>query len=174
MFKKATIVAALAAAGFATIGGTAFAGERPDHGTSADGNVNQTGVVPVHGLNNVNVSPNLGCVANRPVEELTLQSIVGVVPVGVDVDDALKQPHLNVLSNGNVSTNVNDDSCTSNQGSSQAGDNTHGGTGAGDSKNGHKAGEGAGSENASGNGAGGLVGSSSVLGSGLGLGDSKR
>ena len=88
MFKKAVIVAALAAAGFATVGGTAFAGERPDHGKSADGNVNQAGVVPVHALNNVNVSPNLGCVANRPLEDLTAQSLVGVVPVGVDVDDA--------------------------------------------------------------------------------------
>lgn len=174
MFKKAVIVAALAAAGFATVGGTAFAGERPDHGKSADGNVNQAGVVPVHALNNVNVSPNLGCVANRPLEDLTAQSLVGVVPVGVDVDDALKQPHLNVLSNGNVSTNVNDDSCTSNQGSSQAGNNTHGATGAGGSKNSHKVGQGAGSENASGNGAGGLIGSTGVLGSGLGLGSTKR
>lgn len=175
MFKKAVIVAALAAAGFATVGGTAFAGERPDHGkSSADGNVNQAGLVPVHALNNVNVSPNLGCVANRPVEDLNAQSLVGLVPVAVDVDEALKQPHLNVLSNGNVSTNVNDDSCTSNQGSSQAGNNTHGATGAGGSKNSHKVGQGAGSENASGNGAGGLIGSTGVLGSGLGLGGTKR
>ncbi|TCO64458.1 hypothetical protein EV192_101234 [Actinocrispum wychmicini] len=175
LFKKAVVVAALAAAGFAGVAGTAFAGERPDHGhgRSTDGNINQTGVVPVHALNNVNVSPNFGCLANRPLEDLNAQSLVGLVPVAVDVDEALKQPHINVLSNGNVSTNVNDDSCTSNQGSSQAGSNTHGAKGAGDNVNVHKVGDSAGSHNASGNGAGGLIGSTGVLGNGLGLGKTK-
>ncbi|GAB3869330.1 hypothetical protein GCM10029964_001370 [Kibdelosporangium lantanae] len=170
IFKKAIVVATLAAAGFAAIAGSASAGELHGHGRSADDNTVQTGVVPVNALNNVNVSPNLGCVANRPVDDLNAQSLVGLVPVAVDVDDALKQPHINVLSNGNVSTNVTDDSCTSNQGSSQAGNNTHGATGAGHSKNVHKVGDGAGSHNASGNGAGGLIGATGVLGSGLGLG----
>lgn len=170
MFKKAVIVATLAAAGFAAIAGSASAGEYAGKGKSADDNTVQTGVVPVHALNNVNVSPNFGCLANRPLEDLNAQSIVGLVPVAVDVDEALKQPHINVLSNGNVSTNVNDDSCTSNQGSSQAGNNTHGATGAGSSSNHHKVGDNAGAHNASGNGAGGLIGSTGVLGSGLGLG----
>jgi len=174
IFKKAVIVAALAAAGFAAIAGSASAGEYHGKGRSADDNVVQTGVVPVHALNNVNVSPNLGCVANRPVEDLNAESIVGLVPVAAKLDDALKEPHINVLSNGNVSTNVHDDSCTSNQGSSQAGNNTHGATGAGSSSNTHKVGNGAGSKNSSGNGAGGLIGSTGVLGSGLGLGKSGK
>jgi hypothetical protein len=173
MFKKAVIVTTLAAAGFAAIAGTASAGEY-GHGRSADDNVVQTGVVPVHALNNVNVSPNLGCVANRPLENLTVQSLVALVNVGVDVDELLKQSHINVLSNGNTSTNVIDESCTSNQGSSQAGNNTHGSTGAGSSATVHKVGQGAGSHNASGNGAGGLIGATGVLGSGLGLGKSGK
>ncbi|MBE1465165.1 hypothetical protein [Kibdelosporangium phytohabitans] len=172
LFKKTVIVAALAAAGFAALAGTASAGEpghgqgnRPlvSHGKSADLNTVQQGLVPVNGLNNVNVSPNLGCVANRPLEDLNAQSLVGIVPVAVDVDEALKQPHINVLSNGNVSSTVEDNSCTSNQGSSQAGTNTHGATGAGDSSNGHAVGNAAGSENSSGNGAGGLIGSAGSL-----------
>jgi hypothetical protein len=174
MFKKAVIVAALAAAGFGALAGTASAGEHHGKGRSADDNVVQTGVVPVHALNNVNVSPNLGCVANRPLENLTVQSLVGLVPVGVDVDELAKQPHINVLSNGNVSTNVVDESCTSNQGSSQAGNNTHGSTGAGSSATVHKVGQSAGSKNSSGNGAGGLIGATGVLGSGLGLGKSGK
>lgn len=175
LFKKAVVVAALAAAGFATVSGTAFAGERPDHGRpdhgrTEDNNVNQAGVIPVNALNNVNVSPNLGCLAD--LDDLTVQSLVGLVPIGLDLDEALQQPHLNVLSNGNVSTSIEDESCTSNQGSSQAGNNTHGAKGAGGSKNVHKVGDKAGSENASGNGAGGLIGSTGILGSGLGLGKS--
>ncbi|ALG13373.1 hypothetical protein [Kibdelosporangium phytohabitans] len=161
VIKKAVVVAALAAAGFATVAGTASAVDHP--GKSADNNTVQQGLIPVNALNNVNVSPNLGCVANRPLEDLNAQSLVGIVPVAVDVDEALKQPHINVLSNGNVSTTVVDDSCTSNQGSSQAGDNTHGATGAGSSSNGHAVGNAAGSENTSGNGAGGLVGSAGKL-----------
>ena len=161
LFKKAVVVAAMTAAGFAAFMGTASAQDGP-HG-SADGNVVQQGLVPVNALNNVNVSPNLGCVANRPLKDVNAQSLVGVVPVGVDVDEALKQPHINVLSNGNVSTTVVDESCTSNQGSSQAGNNTHGATGAGDSSNGHAVGNAAGSGNTSGNGAGGLVGAAGPL-----------
>jgi hypothetical protein len=175
LFKKAIVVAALAAAGFAVAAGSASAGERPDHHgkSSADGNVVQQGLIPVNALNNVNVSPNLGCVANRPLENLTVQSLVGLVPVGVTANDLLAQPHLNILSNGNVSTTIQDESCTSNQGSSQAGSNTHGSTGAGDSENIHGVGNAAGSDNASGNGAGGLIGATGILGSGLGLGGSK-
>ncbi|ALG12082.1 hypothetical protein AOZ06_39095 [Kibdelosporangium phytohabitans] len=191
MFKKTVIVAALTAAGFAAAGGSAFAGEPADsqagkpetmqvtvhaskapakettHGKksthSEDNNVVQQGLVPVNALNNVNVSPNLGCVANRPLEDLNAQSLVGLVPVAVDVDELAKQPHINVLSDGNVSTTIEDNSCTSNQGSSQAGDNTHGATGAGSSSNGHAVGNAAGSGNNSGNGGGGLIGSAGHL-----------
>ncbi|ALG08290.1 hypothetical protein [Kibdelosporangium phytohabitans] len=190
LFKKAVIVAALSAAGFAAAGGSAFAGEpadsqdsikvtahakdsdakKPTHGKkiahgsdSNDNNVVQQGLVPVNALNNANVSPNLGCVANRPLEDLNAQSLVGLVPVAVDVDELAKQPHINVLSNGNVSTTIEDNSCTSNQGSSQAGDNTHGATGAGSSSNGHAVGNAAGSDNTSGNGGGGLIGSAGHL-----------
>ncbi|ALG12140.1 hypothetical protein [Kibdelosporangium phytohabitans] len=181
--RNAVIVAALATAGFAATGGAAFAGESADHDSakatvhtkqakkatngkkghgrddSNDNNVVQSGLIPVNALNNANVSPNLGCAANRPLENLNLQSLVGVVPVAVDVDELAKQPHVNLLANGNVSTTVQDDSCTSNQGSSQAGNNTHGSTGAGGSSNVHAVGNLAGSGNQSGNGAGGLIGS---------------
>jgi hypothetical protein len=172
LLKKMAAVAALAAAGVAASAGIASADEGAygaGH-SGGDSNTTQAGLIPVNALNNVDVSPNLGCVANRPLDDLNVQSLVGLVPIGVTANHVLQEPNLNLLSNGNVTTNIHDDSCTSNQGSSQAGNNSHGSTGAGSSTNVHADGNGAGSHNQSGNGAGGLLGTTGVLGSGLGMG----
>ena len=110
------------------------------------------------------------CRHNRTVPDLTAQSLIGVVPIGVGLNHLLEHANLNVLANGNVTTDIYDDSCTSNQGSSQAGNNSHGSTGAGDSYSSHSDGEKAGSDNdGAGMGAGGLLGSTGILGKGLGL-----
>ena len=67
-----------------------------------------------------------------------------------------------------TTTEVNDYSCTSNQGSSQAGNNSHHSTGAGSSYSKHSTGNGAGSHNSeNGEGAGGLLGGTGILGTGL-------
>ena len=153
--------------------GTASASPARHHMAGGDNRTSQSGLIPINALNNVNVSPNLGCVLNRPLDDNTIQSIVALVNVGVDLHHLLERLNqLNILSNGNVSTEINDDSCTSNQGSSQAGNNSHGSAGAGDSTNTHGDGNAAGSHNQSGNGAGGLLGATGLLGtaSALGLG----
>src|SRR5258708_4899295 len=116
LFKKAVIVAALAAAGFATVAGTASAGEWPSHQhtSSADGNVGQFGLIPVNALNNVNVSPNLGCLGQNLGKNLTVQSLIGLVPVGVTAPELLADGvDLDLLSNGNVHNHITDNSCTS-------------------------------------------------------------
>jgi hypothetical protein len=169
LFKKAAAIAALATAGVVVMAGTASASPSY-HRNGGDNNTRQSGLIPVYALNNVNVSPNLGCLANRPLQDLNVNDIISLVEIPLNLNHVLEHTNLNVLSNGNISTNVHDDSCTSNQGSSQAGNNSHGSTGAGDSSNVHGDGNGTGSHNQSGNGAGGLLGTTGLLGSGLGLG----
>ena len=171
--RKLAAIAALAAAGVVSSAGLASADEMSPYGEGhhgGDSNTTQAGIIPINALNNVNVSPNLGCALNRPVDDATVQSLVGVVPIGVTLNHVLQEPNVNLLSNGNITTNVHDDSCTSNQGSSQAGNNSHGSTGAGDSTNIHADGNDAGSHNQSGNGAGGLLGTTAVLGQAGGIG----
>ena len=171
--KNATIIAALASAGVVGMAGIASAAADDawnggsEHHKAGDNNVGQGGLIPVNALNNVNVAPNLGCLAHNTVPDLNVQSLVGLVPIGVGLNHLLEHTHLNVLSNGNIDTDVYDNSCTSNQGSSQAGNNSHGSVGAGDSSNTHADGTGAGSQNnGAGAGAGGLIGSSGLLGKG--------
>lgn len=176
--KNATVIAALASAGVVGMAGIASAADdawnsgAEHHNAGGDNNVGQGGLIPVNALNNVNVSPNLGCLAHNTVPDLNVQSLVGLVPIGVGLNHLLEHTHLNVLSNGNIDTDVYDNSCTSNQGSSQAGNNSHGSVGAGDSSSSHSTGDGAGSQNnGAGAGAGGLIGSSGLLGrGGLNLG----
>jgi hypothetical protein len=170
LLKKAATIAVLASAGVvATASMASAACDYPSYGHTHDGdnNVGQNGLIPVNALNNVNVSPNLGCLANRPLQDLTAQGLVGLVPVGVSLNHLLEHTNLNVLSNGDITTTIDDNSCTSNQGSSQAGNNSRGSTGAGDSSNEHAVGNGSGSHNPAGNGAGGLLGPTGILGGGL-------
>jgi hypothetical protein len=171
--KHATVIAALAGAGVVGMAGIASAatndawnGGKEAH-KAGDNNVGQGGLIPVNALNNVNVAPNLGCLAHNTVPDLNVQSLIGLVPIGVGLNHLLEHTHLNVLSNGNIDTDNYDNSCQSNQGSSQAGNNSHGSVGAGDSSSSHSSGDGAGSQNnGNGAGAGGLLGSSGVLGKG--------
>jgi len=171
--KHATVIAALASAGVVGMAGIASAAADDawnggsEHHKAGDNNVGQGGLIPVNALNNVNVAPNLGCLADHTVPDLTAQGLVGVVPVGVSLNHLLEHANLNVLSNGNITTDTYDNSCTSNQGSSQAGNNSRGSVGAGDSSSSHATGNGAGSQNnGAGAGAGGLIGSSGILGKG--------
>jgi hypothetical protein len=172
--RKLAAIAALAAAGVVSSAGLASADEMSPYGEghhhSGDSNTTQAGLIPINALNNVDVSPNLGCALNRPADDANVQSLVGLVPIGVTLNHVLQEPNINVLSNGNVTTNVHDDSCTSNQGSSQAGNNSHDSTGAGDSTNIHADGNDAGSNNQSGNGSGGLLGTTALLGTAEGVG----
>ena len=171
MLKKAATIAVLAGAGVMGSAGMAAADAccYPAAGPQGgDNHLHQEGLIAVNALNNLNVSPNLGCLADQTAPNLTAQSLVGVVPVGVTLNHLLEHANVNVLANGNTTTEVYDNSCTSNQGSSQAGNNSHGSTGAGSSASEHKAGEGAGSYNSeNGEGAGGLLGGTGVLGTGL-------
>ena len=172
--KHATAIALMAGTGLVGMAGVASAAADSawnggaEHHDGGDNSVGQGGVIPVNALNNVNVSPNLGCLAHNTVPDLTAQvPIVNLVPVLVNVNHLLDHASLNVLANGNVTTDTYDYSCTSNQGSSQAGNNSHGSVGAGDSVSSHNTADGAGSQNAgAGAGAGGLIGSSGILGKG--------
>jgi hypothetical protein len=172
LLKKAATVAVLASAGVIASAGIAAAcdschpGPGPRQGS--DDTLHQEGLIPVNALNNVNISPNLGCALDRTVPNLTAQGLVGLVPVGVAANHLLEHANVNLLANGNISTDVYDNSCTSNQGSSEAGNNSHGSTGAGSSADVHNTGNGAGSQNSeNGEGAGGLLGGTGVLGTGL-------
>jgi hypothetical protein len=160
MLKKAATLAVVASAGVMGTAGIASA-------DSGDNNVGQTGVVPVEALNNVDISPNLGCLLDQTAPDAAVQGVLGLVPIGANLSHALQNAHLDVLANGNVSTNVYDNSCTSNLGSSQAGENTRGSRGAGDSTSVHETGNGAGSGNShDGECAGGLLGGTGILGNG--------
>lgn len=179
--KHATVIAALAGAGVVGMAGMASASDSAWNGGMehhadgvGDNTVGQGGLIPVNALNNVNVAPNLGCLANGALTDLNVNDIISLVEIPLNLNHVLEHTHLNVLSNGNIDTDVEDRSCTSNQGSSQAGNNSHGSVGAGDSSNNHATGAGAGSQNdGNGAGAGGLLGSSGVLGKGgLNLGGS--
>jgi hypothetical protein len=171
LLKKAATIAVLASTGVMGTAGMAAAADchyptsSPQQG---DNGLRQDGLIPINLLNNVNVSPNLGCLADQTVPDLTAQSLVGLVPVGVSLNHLLDHANLNVLSNGNTTTDVTDNSCTSNQGSSQAGNNSRGSTGAGNSSSEHNTGNKAGSDNSeNGKGAGGLLGGTGILGTGL-------
>jgi hypothetical protein len=136
--------------------------------SQGDDHVRQEGLVDLNVLNNVDVSPNLGCLADQTVPDLTAQGLVGLVPVGVSLNHLLEHANLNVLANGNTTTDVYDNSCTSNQGTSQAGNNSHSAIGASDSSSNHSTGNGSGANNSqAGEGAGGLLGGTGVLGTGL-------
>jgi hypothetical protein len=167
--KKAATLAVLASAGVMGTAGIASADEGWYTGHQQNDNgVHQEGLIPINALNNVNVSPNLGCLADQTLKDLTVQSLVGLVPIGVTLNHLLEHTNINLLANGNTTTEVYDNSCTSNQGSSQAGNNSHGSTGAGSSYSDHKTGNGAGSHNSeAGKGAGGLLGDTGLLGTGL-------
>ena len=170
--KRATAIAALASAGVVGMAGIASAaaddarnGGREAH-KAGDNNVSQAGLFPVNTLNNVNLSPNLGCLAHNTVPDLTVTNGL-TSPIGASLNHLLQHVDLNVLSNGNITTDNYDNSCQSNQGSSQAGNNSHGSVGAGDSSSSHSSGDGAGSQNdgaGAGAAAGGLFGSSHLLG----------
>jgi hypothetical protein len=165
--KHATVIAVMASAGVMGAASMASAAADDFGHKAGDNSVGQGGLIPVNALNNVDLSPNLGCLAHNTVPDLTAQSLIGVVPIGLAFNHLLQHANLNVLSNGNINTDMYDNSCTSNQGSSQAGNNSHGSVGAGDSWNSHQDGNGAGSQNdGSGAGAGGLLGSSGLLGKG--------
>jgi len=170
LLKKVATIAVLAGTGVMGTAGLAAADEggwAAPH-SSSDNSLHQEGLVDVNALNNVDVSPNLGCLADGTLRDLTVQSLIGLVPIGVAANHALEHTSLNLLSNGNTSTEVEDYSCTSNQGSSQAGNNSHRSIGAGSSYSEHKTGEGAGSGNSkNGEGAGGLLGGTGILGTGL-------
>jgi hypothetical protein len=169
MLKKAATIAVLASAGVMGTAGIAAADEAghwaPQGG---DNHLQQNGLIPVNALNNINVAPNLGCLADGTLKDLAPEALVGLIPVGVDLSHLLQNANLNVLANGNTTTEIHDNSCTSNQGSSQAGNNSHGSTGAGSSYSKHNTGNGAGSGNKeNGKGAGGLLGGTGILGTGL-------
>jgi hypothetical protein len=172
LLKKAATIAVLASAGVMGTAGIAAADDggwpMPSPQSGGDDHLHQEGLVPVNLLNNVDVSPNLGCLLDQTVPDLTAQSLIGVVPIGVSLNHLLEHANLNVLANGNTTTDVYDNSCTSNQGSSQAGNNSHHSTGAGSSSSEHSTGTGAGSNNSeNGKGAGGLLGGTGILGTGL-------
>lgn len=170
--KHATVVAVLASAGVMGMAGAASATSYTpwdgpsDHKESSDNEVEQSGVIPVNALNNVNVAPNLGCLVSNPLQQLNVNDLVSVVELPLNFNHVLENG-VNILANGNVNTNTEDYSCTSNQGSSQAGNNSHGSEGAGDSSSSHNTANGAGSQNAgAGAGAGGLLGATGILGKG--------
>jgi hypothetical protein len=173
LLKKVSAVAVLAGAAVAGTAGIAFAcGCQPQRGhhphQGSDNTIKQSGLIPVNLLNNVDVSPNLGCLADGTASDLTAQSLIGLIPIGASLNHLLEHANLNVLSNGNTTTEVEDNSCTSNQGSSQAGNNSHRSEGAGSSSSEHNTGNGAGAGNAEdGEGAGGLLGGTGILGFGL-------
>ena len=159
MLKKAATIAIIASAGVMGTAGIASAYSGDDGSSSGDNGVGQTGLLPVNAVNNADVSPNLGCLLDRTAPDLTAQGLVGLVPVGVSLNHLLEHANLNVLANGNTTTDVYDNSCTSNEGSSQAGNNSNGSTGAGSSSSEHNTGNDAGSYNsANGEGAGGVSG----------------
>jgi hypothetical protein len=167
--KKAATIAVLAGAGvLGTAGMAAADGCCYEQGHQNDNGVRQEGLITVNALNNVNVSPNLGCLLDQTAPDTTVQSLVGLVPIGVTLNHLLEHTNLNVLANGNTTTEVYDNSCTSNQGSSQAGNNSHGSKGAGSSYSKHETGNDAGSHNyQAGKGAGGLLGDTGILGTGM-------
>jgi len=172
LLKKAATIAVLASAGVMGTAGMAAADDdgwqMPNPQSAGDNHTNQDGLVTINALNNVNISPNLGCLADQTARDLSVQSLVGLVPIGATLNHVLEHASLNVLANGNTSTEVNDYSCTSNQGSSQAGNNSHHSIGAGSSSSEHSTGNGAGSYNTKdGEGAGGLAGGTGILGTGL-------
>jgi hypothetical protein len=171
LLKKAATIAVLASAGVMGTAGIAAADDGGWQGAGShqgDDQLHQEGLIPVNLLNNVDISPNLGCLADNTLPDLTAQGLVGLVPVGVSLNHLLEHANLNVLANGNTTTDVYDNSCTSNEGSSQAGNNSHGSTGAGSSSSEHNTGNGAGSHNSeAGKGAGGLLGGTGILGTGL-------
>ena len=170
--KKAATIAVLASTGIMASAGMAAADgvcyppvSGPQQG---DNHLRQEGLITLNALNNVNVSPNLGCLADQTVPDLTAQGLVGLVPVGASLNHLLEHANLNVLANGNTTTDVYDNTCTSNQGSSQAGNNSHATTGGSDSSSNHSTGNGSGANNSqAGEGAGGLLGGTGVLGTGL-------
>jgi hypothetical protein len=169
--KKAATIAVLASAGVMSTAGLAAADEG-DWGAAShhagDNGVKQEGLLDINALNNVDVSPNLGCLADGTLKDLDVQSLLGFVPIGVALNHLAEHVSANVLANGNTSTEVEDHSCTSNQGSSQAGNNSHHSIGAGSSSSEHSTGNGAGSDNSKdGEGAGGLFGGTGLLGTGL-------
>ncbi len=181
LLKKASTVAVLATTAVMGAAGAAFAcgcqppaptqhgwGHEHRHPTTGDNHLTQAGLVPVNLLNNTDISPNLGCAADGTLKDLTAQSLIGAVPIGIALNHLLEHANVNLLANGNTTTEVEDNSCTSNQGSSQAGNNSHHSDGAGSSSSEHNAGDGAGSGNSeNGEGAGGLLGGTGVLGTGL-------
>ena len=171
LLKKAATIAVLASAGVMGTAGIAAADDGGWQGAGShqgDDQLHQEGLIPVNLLNNVNVSPNLGCLANQTLPDLNVQSLLGLVPIGVGLNHLLQNVSLNLLANGNTSTEAYDYSCNSNQGSSQAGNNSHGSVGAGNSSSEHSNGDGAGSHNSeNGKGAGGLLGGTGILGTGL-------
>jgi len=83
LLKKAATIAVLASAG---VMGTAGIAAADDSGwpmpspQAGDNHMNQDGLIPVNVLNNVDVSPNLGCLADQTVPDLTAQGLVGLVP----------------------------------------------------------------------------------------------
>jgi hypothetical protein len=171
LLKKAATIAVLASAGVMSTAGLAAADEGGWAAASHqadDDQVHQEGVLPIDLLNNVDISPNVGCLLDHTAPDLTAQSLLLIVPIGVTANHLLEHLAANVLANGNTNTEVEDHSCTSNQGSSQAGNNSHGSTGAGSSSSEHSTGNGAGSDNSeNGKGAGGLLGGTGILGTGL-------
>jgi hypothetical protein len=169
LLKKAATVAVLASAGvLGTAGVAAAEGWVAPVPHSGDNNKHEEGLIVVDALNNVDVSPNLGCLADGTLPNLNVQSLVGLVPIGVALNHLLEHANLNVLANGNISSEVEDNSCTSNLGSSQAGNDSHGSTGAGSSLSEHNTGNGVGSyDSEDGKGAGGLLGGTGLLGTGL-------
>ncbi|MBR7833929.1 hypothetical protein KDL01_11670 [Actinospica durhamensis] len=161
LLKKVATIAVLAGSGVMATAGIASAASGDDH-------LQQDGLVAVNALNNVDISPNLGCALDQTAPDLTAQSLIGLIPIGVGLNHALEHANLNVLANGNTTTDVEDNSCTSNQGSSQAGNNSHHSVGAGSSSSEHNTGDGAGAGNSkNGEGAGGLLGGTGILGTGL-------
>jgi len=170
--KHATVVAVLASTGVMGMAGLASASTSNawDDGTeyheTGDNGVGQSGVIPVNALNNVNISPNLGCLVSNPLEDFNLNDVVSLVEVPLNFNHLLENG-VNILANGNVNTNTYDYSCTSNQGSSQAGNNSHASVGAGSNSSSHNVADGAGSQNeGAGAGAGGLLGATGLLGKG--------
>ena len=172
LLKKAATIAVLASAGVVSTAGMAAADDdgwqMPNPQSAGDDHTAQDGLITINALNNVNISPHLGCLADQTARDLSVQSLIGLVPIGATLNHLLEHTSLNLLANGNTSTEVNDYSCTSNQGSSQAGNNSHHSIGAGSSSSEHNTGNGAGSYNTkNGEGAGGLAGGTGILGTGL-------
>ncbi|MFD4396863.1 hypothetical protein [Kitasatospora sp. NPDC058478] len=122
---RSRAIAALAAFGFALtaqIGTTAAASALPAdegqsrHSGSRAGEVGPFGLIPVNALNDVNVSPNLGCLGQNLGKNLTAQSLIGLVPVGVTAPELLADGlDLDLPSNGNGHKHITDNSCTAHQ-----------------------------------------------------------